>query len=87
MTCAVVDGDPPFTFKWIKDGNTLQNNKEYFIADVGEYISTLTIPKLGAQSNGNYTCRVENAFGSDEKSDALLIKGNKLFDILYLNFN
>lgn len=76
VTCGVIDGDPPFTFTWLKDGNHLQENDIYKTANVDGYTSTLSISSLSAESNGNYTCRVSNAYGKDEKYDAILIKGN-----------
>lgn len=45
----------------------------------GEFNSMLSISKLGAHSNGNYTCKVTNTFGSAEKFDILQVKGNLKF--------
>ncbi|XP_035205756.1 Down syndrome cell adhesion molecule-like protein Dscam2 isoform X2 [Stegodyphus dumicola] len=90
VACSVIDGDPPFVFTWLKDGLVLKNNQEFSIANVDDYLSTLTIFKPGPDSNGNYTCRVSNTAGKDEKHDILLIKGkvslknvllNSLFDV------
>lgn len=80
VTCAVVDGDSPFTFSWFKDGETIREDLEYFSIVNGEYSSMLTISKLGAHSNGNYTCKVINSFGSAEKFDILQVKGNLFFN-------
>lgn len=75
----MIDGDPPFTFTWLKDGQELQNSQEISIGRVDEYLSTLTIAKLGSGSNGNYTCRVSNSAGTDQKQDMLLMKGKYVF--------
>lgn len=80
VTCAVVDGDSPFTFSWFKDGENIREDLEYFSIVNGEYSSMLTLSKLGAHSNGNYTCKVINSFGSAEKFDILQVKGNLFFN-------
>lgn len=87
VACAVIDGDPPFTFTWLKDSQELQNNQEISISRVDDYLSTLTIAKLGSSSNGNYTCRVSNSAGTDEKQDMLLMKGKYVFLSLLFNFS
>lgn len=79
-----MDGDPPFTITWLKDGQELASNHEISIARVDEYLSTLTIAQLGPQSNGNYTCRVANSAGIDEKQDALRMKGK--YQCYHLNY-
>ena len=75
--CSVVSGDPPFTFRWLKDGHDIQQSDRLTIKVVDEFTSTLTIYKLVAESVGNYTCRVSNSVGSDEKHGVLIIEGMK----------
>ncbi|XP_054724901.1 titin-like [Uloborus diversus] len=87
VTCAVIDGEPPFSFTWLKDGMELKTSQDFSIASVDGYISTLTIPKLDAESNGNYTCRVRNNVGTDEKNDVLRIKGLKSPEIAPIRVN
>ena len=79
VACSVVSGDPPFTFRWLKDGHEIQNNEHLITKVVDEFTSTLTIYKLAAESVGNYTCRASNREGSDEKHDVLIIEGEKRF--------
>lgn len=79
VICTVIDGDPPFDFSWYKDGATLQENAQVSFK-THEFMSTLFILNLGPDSNGNYTCRVSNRYGNDEKFDALSMKGkNEVF--------
>ncbi|GIY15759.1 titin [Caerostris darwini] len=73
IVCVVVDGDPPFDFRWLKNGIQMKETGELSIK-VDEFSSMLTIKSLDAESNGNYTCRVSNSAGRDEKSDVLNIK-------------
>ncbi|GFU34761.1 titin [Nephila pilipes] len=77
VMCVVTDGDVPFTFSWFKDGKPLQSEEGHFSIQLfDEFTSILTIKKLDSDSNGNYTCRVTNSVGSDEKSDILIMRGN-----------
>lgn len=76
VLCIVSDGDPPFTFVWFKNGVKVQENKDVNIRPMDDFTSTLVLTNLGPDHNGNYTCRVSNAAGSDEKSDKLNMKGN-----------
>ena len=78
LTCSVIDGDPPFQFRWFKDGKEVQQGQNRFFRTQDDLlISVLIIQKLGPSDNGNYTCRVSNAAGSDEHSESLLLKGKK----------
>lgn len=77
IACTAVDGDPPFTFSWLKDGHELQEIQGVTIQQSPDgFASTLFISKLEANSNGNYTCRVKNSKGMDEKHGVLLVQGN-----------
>lgn len=75
MACSVVNGDPPFTFRWLKDAREIQNSEHLITKVVDEFTTTLTIYKLSADSIGNYTCRASNREGSDKKHDLLIIEG------------
>lgn len=76
LMCSVIDGDPPFQFRWFKDGISLQQTQNLLIRTQDDlYISNLVIQKLGPADNGNYTCRVSNSAGSDEHSESLLMRG------------
>ncbi|GFR28228.1 titin [Trichonephila clavata] len=80
VMCGIMDGDGPFDFRWLKDGEPLLSQKGHFsIESFNDFTSILTIEHLNALSNGNYTCRVTNLAGSDEKSDVLTMKGETVF--------
>ncbi|GFX61413.1 titin [Trichonephila clavipes] len=82
VMCSIMDGEGPFDFRWFKDGEPLLSEKGHFsIESINDFISILTIERLNALSNGNYTCRVTNSAGSDEKSDVLTMKGETVFAI------
>ncbi|GIY60808.1 titin [Caerostris extrusa] len=75
VNCAVVDGDPPFEIVWFKDGRPLVDGQGISIRKSDDYDSKLVISKVNADSNGNYTCKVSNSKGFDEKSAILSVKG------------
>lgn len=78
VMCAVINGDPPFTFSWHKDGVTIREQSSISLKSIDEFTSTLIITKLGPESNGNYSCKVSNTHGTDEKFDILSMKGNRV---------
>lgn len=75
VICSVIDGDPPFTFKWLKDGMQLNEGDDVSVRTLDEFNSNLAFGKLGPQNNGNYTCVVSNAAGVAQQSDMLSMKG------------
>lgn len=89
VTCTVIDGDPPFSFSWFKDGVELKETQGIFIQEASDgFTSTLSIAKVEAISNGNYSCRVKNSKGMEEKHDVLLVKGNELiFRVLFFTLS
>ncbi|GFR28238.1 down syndrome cell adhesion molecule-like protein [Trichonephila clavata] len=75
VQCAVMTGEPPFQFSWFKDGHKLADPHGISIGNFGDFISNLIISKVDANSNGNYTCKVSNSAGFDERSAVLSVKG------------
>ncbi|GFT08363.1 titin [Nephila pilipes] len=75
VQCAVMTGDPPFQFSWFKDGHKLVDPHGISIGNFGDFTSNLVISKVDANSNGNYTCKVSNSAGFDERSAVLSVKG------------
>ncbi|GBM32186.1 Titin [Araneus ventricosus] len=76
VNCAIVYGDPPFEFSWFKDGKPIVDMHGVSARKIDEFTSMLVISKVNAESNGNYTCKVSNANGFDEKSAILSVKGS-----------
>ncbi|GIY15763.1 hemicentin-1 [Caerostris darwini] len=77
VQCTVMSGDSPFEFSWLKDGRPLVDSLDVSIHKTGNYMSTLMISKVNADSNGNYTCRVANTVGFDEKSAVLSVQDSR----------
>ncbi|XP_022651662.1 hemicentin-2-like [Varroa destructor] len=74
ITCAIRKGTPPFVFFWQKNGRPLAETNGTRIVHNDDYQETLKIQTLGGDDVANYTCAVENAFGSDQISVAVLLK-------------
>lgn len=74
--CVAIEGDPPFTFLWLKDSERVQESKHLNVKLIDDFTSSLSISNLGPEHNGNYTCRVTNTAGYDEQVDVLSMKGN-----------
>ena len=82
LLCSIESGDPPFTFKWSKDNQPLRESQQLRIKigyDDDEGSSLLTIKNLTSTDSGTFTCQVANAFGSDQSSSLLRVKGLLLF--------
>lgn len=75
VQCAVMFGDPPFEFTWFKDGVKVEDSRRISIRKFDEFTLNLVIAHVDAESNGNFTCRVSNSEGYDEKAALLTIKG------------
>ncbi|KAK8780165.1 hypothetical protein V5799_018493 [Amblyomma americanum] len=76
VSCVAVEGDAPLEFTWTKDGTSGHYAaKRYSTSALSSHISTLTILQLTAQDNGNYTCHVSNAAGTDSSTASLLVQG------------
>jgi Immunoglobulin I-set domain len=84
VTCSVKEGSLPLFFTWHKDNQVIADTN-IKILSMSERISTLIIEKVSANDSGNYTCNVRNAFGSDEHTISLIIKGIDEINLLYLS--
>lgn len=78
VQCSVLQGEPPFEFTWMKDGDVLKENSVISIRKIDDFTMNLVLKHIDSSSNGNYTCRVTNVAGTDEKSALLSVKGNVL---------
>jgi len=75
LTCSVLEGDPPFSFRWTKDDQDLLPNPSIRITATNEYSSTLSIPQVSYEDNGNFTCVVSNPAASTNYSVQMVVKG------------
>ena len=83
VSCQILEGSLPITFRWDKDGQPLGAGSGVFGAIIegvvirsnDEYSSTLIIDDLKFQHRGNYTCEATNAAGTATHSAELTVNG------------
>ncbi|CAG2109696.1 unnamed protein product, partial [Medioppia subpectinata] len=69
ITCSLEEGSLPVFFEWSRNGQTLKSSPDvnYKIENF-EMHSTFTIKSIERRDAGNYSCLVNNGFGSDGQS-------------------
>ncbi|UYV62094.1 hypothetical protein LAZ67_1007783 [Cordylochernes scorpioides] len=73
--CAIINGKPPFTIRWLKDDMELDAKSISNIQIVkGEIYSNLFLDPIDSSSSGNYTCEVKNRNGKASLSSSLNIQ-------------
>ena len=70
--CSVTNTQPPFTFRWEKNGYTLREDATLKISQLDD-MSVITIDSSSTNHAGNYTCIVENSSGFDRVTSYLPI--------------
>ena len=71
VTC-MATGGTPMKFKWLKNGSDVSSSTVTIINS--EELSTIFIKNISPSHPGNYTCVVENSFGSDRFTASLSVK-------------
>ncbi|KAH6928385.1 hypothetical protein HPB50_015410 [Hyalomma asiaticum] len=72
-TCNLASGTPPVTFSWHKDGSDVTNLSKD-ISYGSNIMSVIAIPSASLHSQGNYTCRAANVYGSDSHTVQLKVE-------------
>ena len=76
VSCAVERGSQPLFFQWFKNGQLInKQSNEYEIKLIDETQSMFKIKKVTSNHSGNYSCNVKNAFGQDNHTVKLIVKG------------
>ncbi|CAN7945133.1 unnamed protein product, partial [Ixodes hexagonus] len=75
-TCTATVGDQPLTFRWLKNGRGLTDDKRIVTVTDNADFSVLKLPSLSLESSGNYTCIVSNLYGSASHSATLRVHGS-----------
>ncbi|XP_035208117.1 Down syndrome cell adhesion molecule-like protein Dscam2 isoform X2 [Stegodyphus dumicola] len=73
LVCSCREGEPPLTFSWVRDGQTLVESIEVQVRRFDEFSSSITISALREDHAGNYTCIVSNQGGSDSSTVKLRV--------------
>ncbi|XP_076372854.1 cell adhesion molecule Dscam2-like [Tachypleus tridentatus] len=72
VICAAILGDPPFQFRWLKDGDQLPISLGLSIQKFKDY-SMLSTDNMQLKHGGNYTCQVTNEGGTASYSAVLKV--------------
>ncbi|CAN8006483.1 unnamed protein product, partial [Ixodes pacificus] len=75
VNCVVRKGSAgPFQLSWRKDGGPIDPAEGVSVSHQSDAISTLTVRHVAPTHNGNYSCHVRNAAGSDEYAAFLAVR-------------
>ncbi|KAH9528840.1 hypothetical protein DERF_002756 [Dermatophagoides farinae] len=74
LVCSIQKGIEPLEFEWFRNGIRLITQTSNVHLEFGDDFSNLIITKLSELDSGNYTCRVQNDFGSDQWSVKLNVQ-------------
>lgn len=100
LHCSPYIGQAPFRFSFFKNGHLLHQSDRLTV-DSKDSFSQLMIKNLSENDSGNFSCTVENSFGTDHQWTVLSVKGlpseclifvqnvalGRSFDILDLYFS
>lgn len=77
ITCQIMEGDRPISFRWERNGKVIANNLAMgtAIRTIDEYTSSLTIEHVASTHSGNYTCIASNVAGSEKYVVPLTVNG------------
>ena len=80
--CSVQKGSEPFFFNWHRNGDVIKSGPDLnYKIENSKRSSTLTIERIERKDSANYSCIVQNGFGSDSQNVLLSVEGivNNLF--------
>ncbi|KAJ3636867.1 hypothetical protein MTP99_000372 [Tenebrio molitor] len=68
ITCQIMEGDLPITFRWERNGKAVSNNAALgtVIRRIDEFSSSLIIEQVTSAHTGNYTCIASNVAGAEK---------------------
>ena len=75
LLCSVYKGDTPLALSWTVDGAPVAGRPGVRVLPAGARSTLLTIPVVGAEHSGEYTCTASNAAGTVEHSARLDVRG------------
>lgn len=75
IMCMLLQGDPPITFRWLKEGRSVDNIPGIKV-DSQEGISHIIISMANEAHTGNYTCVASNLVGSSFVIAEVLVNGD-----------
>ncbi|XP_072160841.1 cell adhesion molecule Dscam1 [Bemisia tabaci] len=76
ISCQILEGDLPVTFKWEKDGVDSESlNLGANLRRIDEYSASLIIERISSMHTGNYTCIAQNLAGIEKYTIPLTVNG------------
>lgn len=75
MVCTAHKGDHPVYIDWFLNGKPIEEISGVSLIDLGKQGSVLTIPSVGAEHSGKYTCKATNWAGSAYYASQLSVNG------------
>ncbi|CAH1168788.1 unnamed protein product [Phyllotreta striolata] len=75
ITCQIMEGDLPITFRWERNGKVVSNNAALgtLIRRIDEFASSLIIDQVTSAHSGNYTCIASNVAGAEKYAVPLTV--------------
>lgn len=88
LSCQILEGDLPITFKWEKNGRSVAVGNGMTTRRLDEFSNSLVIERVSSNHSGNYTCVASNVAGNERFTVPLTVNGNLHFrHILLCMFN
>lgn len=87
LSCTVISGDYPYTFKWFFRGRPIYYNKHAKVTQINRRSSNLVIEAVIDKDAGEYECRVSNRGGISRVKTELIVKGTLANIFLNLTIN
>lgn len=78
ITCVIMEGDLPITFRWERNGKPVSNNVVLgtVVRRIDEFSSSLIIEQVSSTHSGNYTCIASNVAGAERYGVPLTVNGS-----------
>lgn len=83
ISCQILEGDLPITFRWERDGGTRELGLGASTRRVDEYSSALVIERVTATHTGNYTCIASNVAGTEKFTVPVTVNGKRSLNLCH----
>jgi len=77
ISCQIIEGDLPVTFRWERNGQQLPSPGLLAVARrLDEYSTSLVIERISSAHSGDYTCIAQNVAGTVSFTVPLTVNGD-----------
>lgn len=76
LICVLAQGDPPVTFRWMKDSQPMISMTDVKI-DSHDVSSSMVFSQTTKTHSGNYSCVASNPVGTSVVTTEILVNGNR----------